>query len=395
MAYTFQVQDVVNRMGDWLGNYSTGQATTTAQIRAVDYAVNILKRQLGFPQDELKTTFNYSADTFFYTLPTDFQDPIGLFFDANVKNFAVRPNKWEYRPYQELFGRTGNYPALSNMWTVTSVNGSWQAMLLGNNTQPGGTLDTLSAVNSWKATDGATSLTTDSNNFPSSFNLNGPSLTYTAPSFASNSVSSITNSAVNYSILNMVANNTYFYVYMMTGDSHITNVQLALYTNSTNYYTYTATTDYLGAAFSASTWQKIQFTTPVLTGTPSSTNITKAKLTVNSASGFAGASIWFNTLYYIVPDKMDLYYYTQNKGTNASGTTITKYSALSDQISYDYDFLEPIALIGAGYLQPQLRADVAYMQMYKQNVTQLIQLYSRSHPKIRTRNDRTRTRIAR
>lgn len=395
---SFSVQEVLNRVGDWVSNYSTGNFTTDAKVRAVDHAVNYLKRMLGFPQDEKKTTFSYLSSTFFYSCPSDFQDPIGLFFDAPTKNIPQYGSKWEYRPYIELMSRTGNFPATPNMWSITTVNGSTQLMLLGNNTQPGGTLDPLSAVNAWKATAGASALAVDTNNFPTNFNLSGSSLKFTAAAYASNHAAGITNTSVNYSINNLISANGYVEFYTMLSSNALTSITLTLQTSTGNKYDFTATTDYIGAAFGTSTWQKIAFpgSSAVITGSPTSLNLTTATITYNLAPTYAGGTIWLNYLFYLFPDTMDLYYYSTNKGTDVNGATITKaYTNVTDTIAYDYDFIEPIALRAAFYLQPSLRADVSYMSAYKSEFTDFVKLYSRSHPKNRTRNDHTRTRLSR
>lgn len=394
---SFTVQDVLNRVGDWLSNYNVGTVTTDSKIRAVDHAVNYLKRMLGFPQDEVKTTFYYLSNNFFYALPTDFQDPIGLFYDSNFKNIPRYGPKWEYRPYQELMGRTGNYPATTNQWSITTVNGSNQVMLLGTNVNPGGTLDTLSAVNSWTATGGASALAQDVNNFPSNFGLTGSSLKFTAASHASHATSGIQNLTVNYSINNLISDDGHVEFYTMMSSNLVTSITLVLTTSTGNNFSFTETADYNGNAFETSTWQKISFagTDAVITGSPSSLNIKNVSITYNLASGYTGGTFWVNDLYYVFPDLMDLYYYSTKKGTDINGATIYQYTAVTDNIPYDFDFIEPIALRAAYYLNPSLRQDPAWAQMYSSEFTNFVKLYSRSHKKIRTRNDATRHRLSR
>lgn len=394
---TFLVSDVLNRAGDWVGNYSTGQTTTDTKVRAVDFAVNFLKRTLGLPQDEVKSTFSYVANNFFYDAPSDFADVIGLFYNSTNKNIPIYGQKWEYRPYQEIMGQTGRFPANPNMWSITTTNGATQLMLLGNNTQAGGILDPLSAVNAWKVKNGASNLAVDSNNFPSNFGLTGSSLKFTAASYATNHTASMYNQNIIYSIPNLVASDGTIQFYTMMSSNAVTSITLTLRTDSSDYYTFTATSDVDGNAFEASTFQRISFpgASAVITGSPSSLNLTYAQIDFNLASGYTGGTFWVNTLYDIFPDTMNLIYYSKNKGTDASGNTITQFTSTTDQLYYDYDFIEPLALIAAGYLMPSLRGDVNYRQMYKMEVMDMIRNYSRQHPRIRTRNDRTRTRLSR
>lgn len=388
------VNDAVLRIGDWSSNYSVGQANTDAKIRSVDHAVNYLKRLLGFPEDEVKTTFKYLANNFFYGTPDDFQDPIGLFYDSNYKNIPRYGPKWEYRPYVELMGATGIYQASTNKWSVTTVNGSTQLMLLGSNVNPGGTLDTLSSVNSWKTTGSVSGLAQDINNYPANFGLTGSSLKFVTG--ISGGTGGITNTHVNYSINNLVSADGHIEFYVMLSQTNISSVSVTLQTSTGNYYTLTQTTDYNGNPFVASQWMKLSFpaSTAVITGSPSSLLITSATLSFAFTSDPA-TTIWVNDLYYVFPDVMDLYYYSTNKGTDVNGTPISTYTALTDNIPYADDFIELIALRAAYYIAPSLRADVNFMQVYKTEFTDFVKTWSRSHPKIRTRNDRTRTRLSR
>lgn len=397
MSQVFTVADVVARMGDWVSNYSTGQVTTAIQIRAVDHSVNLLKRMLGFPQDEVKTTFWYTSSNFFYNTPSDFQDPIGLYFDQSTLNNPRFGARWEYRPYTELMVRTGNYPSTPNMYSVTTVNGTNQVMLLGSNTQAGATLDTLSAINNWTVANGASALAIDPNNYPVNFGITGQSLKFTGAAYGTNPISSITNPSVIYSIPNLVADNVFLNLYVMSSSANITSYTLKLTTDAGDYYTFTATTDYLGATFTTSTFQKITWkgSQAVITGVPNPLVIKTATVSANVNSSYTGGTFWVSTLSYVFPDLMDLYYYSTIKGTDVNGNPISKFSALTDGMSYDYDFIEPIALRAAFYAMPSLRADPAFMQLYKSEFTDFVRLYSRSHPKQRGRNDRTRTRLSR
>lgn len=388
---TFTVQDVLNRTGDWVSNYSTGQVTQAAKIRAVDYSVNHLKRLLGFPQDEVKSTFLYTSDNLYYPCPSDFQEVIGLFYDSQKANFPMFGRAWQYRPYQEILRMTGQYPGTANWFSHTTINGSHQIIMLGTN-QMGGQLIESFDSNVYTASGDANSATNDTN-----FKYQGSAsekftLTY------STGTATLTSPTVFWDFTSTVNNSGFFNLYVYFPSTNVTNVKFQFGSSPTNYYTQTVTQNANGQSWQLNTWNKLTFATSsaVPTGTPVLTNINFFKIIFTIPSNFGTvAGFHVDDLYTTIPDLMDLVYYSTNKGTNLAGSTISQFTAITDSMSYDYDFIEPLAMDAALYLQPSLRSDFNFMQLYKQNYMEFVRLYSRTHPKIRTQNDRTRTRLSR
>jgi hypothetical protein len=385
------VNDAILRMSDLLGNYSSGQVNTDMKVRAIDSAVNYLKNILSFPQDETKYSFLYSSDNFYYPMPSDFQEALGLFYNSPRSNFPQQGLRWDYRPYQELLVRTGTYPSVGNMWSHAPFNGLDQIMMLGTNQQPGQIIETFNNV-VWTASGDASGAATDANTFYQSNASEKFNLAY------STGTGTLTSPTVFWNFTQVVKSLGFFNVYVYFPSTNVTSVTFNFQSSAGNSYSMVATTQADGTPWTVNAWNKITFklSDATVAGTPNLQNINQLSLSFAIPSNFGSVQNFrVDDMFVTYPDLMDFIYMTNIKGKDVSGTPISVLTALTDTLNYTFDFIEPIALYGALYAQPQLRGDPAFMQLYKANFMEVVKAWSRRWPKKRNANNRPRTRLGR
>ena len=374
------VQDVINRISDHIGNYSTGQANTDHKIRAADYAVNYLKKRVAFPLDEKKTTFDYSQDTIFYDMPVDFMESLGLFYDDVNLNFPE--TNWEYRPYLELKRRTGAV-SNKNYWSHTTENGTHQLALVGRNLNQGTSIESFDSA-LWGISGDTTSIAFDTN-----VKIEG-SASQKINITASSNTATIVKTGLNIDVRAIHENNGFFKVYSYIKSLDILRYRIEYGTDSSNYYTISTTTQSDGTAFALNEWNLLSFASvnKVMTGSPNDAQITYIKLHIDLDVGFGTVNDFrFDWLYTVIPDKMDFLYRTKYKATNQAGTTYkTKLTDIGDILLLDEEWIEPIALKGALYIQPALKGDINFFQLYKMECEDVIKQFARTWPRIRENN---------
>lgn len=380
------VSDVLLRVGDHVGNYSTGQADVAQKIRAVDSAVNYLKRKIGFPGDERKYSLLFGSDVMYYDLPVDFQESITLNYQNSSYN--VPANYWDYRPYQEILARTGMFG--HNTWGhITAHAGRHQLLLSGQNINQGTTIETFD-MNVWTPSGDASAATLDTvvkvqGSASQRFTITHATgtATLTSPTLALDLRDFVEQRG---------AFRCYFFLPTVTD---LTNLKIRYQSSTGNYYEATATNQADGTNFEANEFNLVSFSTvgAVATGTPDLSSINEIQLIWTTGAGFGTqASCRVDWLYTIIPDELDLIYYSKYKGTDASGATqkVTLTSE-SDIITLDEDFIEPISLKAALYLAPQLLRDATFQQLYQAEFTDVIRTWARSWPRKRIENNYLRT----
>lgn len=361
------------------------------KIRAIDSAINYLKNALSFPLDEKKYQFLYSSDNFYYSAPSDFQEALGMFYDDSTKNFPQQGLRWEYRPYQELLVRTGQYPGVSNQWSHTTINGSDQIMMLGTNQFPGQMLETFDSV-LWPASGDASAAATDSNTYYQGTASEKFTLTY------STGTGTLTSPTVFWNFTQLVRLLGFINIWVYFPSTNVTSLSFLFQSSAGNSYSMTATTAADGTPWTINAWNKVTFKVgnATIAGTPNLLNINKFVLSFTIPSNFGTvAGFRIDELYTVYPDLMDLIYTSNLKGTDANGNPISTLSALTDNVGYSADFIEPIALYAALYALPQLRADINFMQIYRSQLMDMMKLWGRRWPRKRIENNRARSRLGR
>lgn len=386
------VNDVILRAQDHLANYSTGQVNTDMKIRGVDAAINYLKNVISFPFDTKKYRFYYSADNFYYNCPSDFQEAQGLYYDDATKNFPQQGMKWDYRPDEEILVKTGQFPTVGNYWSHTTVNGTHQILMLGQNQQNGQVLETFNTV-LWTPSGDANTATTDTTTYYLGTASEKFNITY------STGVATLTSPTVYWNFTSLVQYQGNINLYLYMPSTSVTSVTFNFQSSSGNSYSMTATAQADGTAWQLNQWNKLTFpiSSATITGTPVLTNINQLSISINVPNTFGSvAGFRVDNLYTVYPDYMDLIYMSNTKATDGiTGASKSIITATTDILPYDNDWIEPIALYTALYAMPQLNSDLNFMSMYRANFTDILKVWSRRSPRRRTENNRPRTRMGR
>lgn len=376
-------QDVITRIEDWASSYSVGQSTQDQKVRAVDFATNVLFQKLGYNQDVY--TFKYFQDTIFYDLPSTFKEYIALsYHDVNDN---VTMGQWSYRPYQEIAritnGGYGNFAGITSAHT-----GSKQIAMIGTNLCQGATLDSFDDT-LWTASGDASGIAFDYN-----IKVQGSaSQKFTITQSTNTATISRT---VQWDFTSLHEKGGALKVYTFLPSTTLTNIKVKYGTDASNYYTITVTDNADGSDWTINDWNLLGFMTDdkVITGSPDETDITFIQIIYTLGVGFGTVpNVRLDWLYTSFPDEMDLLHYTNIKGTDADGDDISKITATTDNINLEDDFIEPLALKATLYVFPQLRGDVNFMEIYKQDYTDMLKTWGRSRPRIRNQNDYSSARL--
>lgn len=356
------IESLLELVGDYTAA-ETGNVNQPAQIRAIDKAVSYLQRKAGLPNQEKIHSFYYNDDQFFNDAPVDFMEELDIMYNNPDLNTADR--EWEFQEYSTLLKRTGNAPT-TNKWSFTTINGTNQIVLIGNNENKGSVIDTLDTVGDWVASGDASGLTRDAlqkkvGDASLSFDI-----TY------STGLATLTRTGMSLSVQSLFENHGYFKLWTWLSNLNLDGVVIRLFVDNSNYWTMTATEYDDGSALAANAWHKIGWALDdaVQTGSPAITStVTKIQIQFLVQADF-GSAVDFRVdhLFTTIPDYMDLVYRSNYKGKNASGTSLVNFTAITDTIGIcdlfpDIDDI--IARRAALNLWPQLRADKEFYVSYQ------------------------------
>lgn len=381
MAVT--VQEVMNLVGDYT-SASTGNVDTEQQIRQINQAIAYLQRKGGLPSDEKIQSFYFTDDQFFYSCATDFMEEIKLLY--NNPDYNTKDKEWEFRDYQNLMGQTGEAPNRL-LWSITTVNGLKQVMLLGSNINSGTLIEEFDQVGDWVASGDASGLTRDA----LQKKVGDASLSFDITS--SSGLATLTDATVSLDVKSLFENHGYFKLWVWMSSIAVDGWILKLYVDNSNYWTITETDFDDAAAFSTglNAWKKIGFPmdNAVKTGTPTiDQTITKMVIQVDLGAGLTSAvDFRVDHLFTAIPDYMDLIYRSSYKGKNATGTSLTTLTDVTDTImvgDFFADFDDLIARRAALNLWPALRGDKEFYAMYKEEFKEFLRDAYMRFPRRRT-----------
>ena len=367
---------------------STGQNNQPAQLRALTQAVAYFQRKLALPSDEKIHSFYFSDDQFFYAVPTGFEEELDILYNDSTLNIAER--EWIFTEYSDLLKRSGVSPG-NNKWSFTTINGSRQIVLIGENVNHGEVIDDLDTVGTWVASGDASGLAVDAlikkaGNASLSFDITN-----------STGLATLTRTGMTLDVESLFNNHGYFKFWTyMTAVTNVDSFILKLYVDNSNYWTITETDFDDAGAFSTglNAWKKVGFPLDnvVKTGSPLITqDVTKISITVDLGAGFTSAADFrVDHLFTSNPDLLDLVYRSSYKGANANGTSLTAFTAVTDTIAicdYSEQFLDLIARRAAMQLWPSLRADQGWYQLYQSDMKEMMRDWGMRYP--RRRNPKT------
>lgn len=371
--------DVRELTRDYIGNYSTGSAKTDQVDRAINRAIERIKRDVGIPADEDIHTFYYTQDKLFYNLPSTFRE--GLYVAYNNKNANTNANQWDYFDYPTVLQGAGGQR--HNRWSFTGINGKKQLVMVGYNGQTGRTLLTCDSTTDVAASDDASGLALDTIT-----KVEGSaSLSFDITDSAGEAT--ITFSNLNIDLDDLFDKHGFLKLWVYMTDNDIDDVTITLQSSAGNYYTIVATENDDGVAFVQDEWQKIAWHTDdkVAVGTPDMTSITTIEFTFDLGTTFTSAvDFRIDNLFSAYAEKMDLVYYSNAKGTDGAGAAKSELNAEDDILYYSGDYDEYTTLISqraAIYLWPQLRGDKEAFLLLKNEHRDEIKSFAKSYPRKR------------
>ncbi len=138
------VQDIINRANDLIANYTTGSIDLGNRMRAVNSAIEYIKRKMTFPSDEVMKQISFTEDNFYYNLDVDFNEGLFVFYDNPALNFPE--NAWNYAPYGDILRMSGRQFRSANYFSWLPINGKMQLLLFGRNLNQGSTLNTFDSI---------------------------------------------------------------------------------------------------------------------------------------------------------------------------------------------------------------------------------------------------------
>lgn len=284
---------------------------TTVGFRAINSTLRIWNEMHDWPWTIKQVNINYNPGIDTYALDSiinDFKYPLTLkFYKPNNKVaefWMVSPLRfdsaylWARRFAIQVVGTVQTIRIKSPDGNVASLNTATSYNQNGLWVGDGATITNV-ATDNYEGFDWPSSV---------SFNFNGTSGTLT----------NSTSTAVDFS---MFQNRSNIYFDIFPGSvTNMTSMTLKWGTDSSNYYTATVTTDYIGAAFSAQ-WMriKIPWSSPTTVGTPTITNIKYVQLTV-TCSGSTNLGL-FRVQNFFVSENvpLTLTYYSTNMVTTTAG----------------------------------------------------------------------------
>lgn len=393
MAVTITLQDLINQTSDLVGNYTTSTIDQGNTVRAINRAIEIVQRRLGLPSDKRIQNFYFYEDTPFYNLNVDFNEDIEVYYNTqsgtNQADSNTPNNRWFRVEDTEILRSTGQYRSMKR-YSFTTMNGLNQLLMSGFNIRSGALIQAFDVDSGFTYSTSITAHTIDNNIYKQGTG----SLMFSMST--AEGTSTITNTGVNFDIRSLLNNNggyRYWFYFPTSGNGYLSSVNIQLTSSTGNYYQISTTTDYLGNAWASNGWSKLAFNLNNATtvGTPDASAITSIVFNFVHSGSFVTSSGWrIDDLYTVNPDYMDLVYYSNYKGTDVTGVTKkTLLDTVTDQLafaSFAPDLIMPICIKAAEILMPQLRGDLNFTQLYKQNYTETLLIMGKTWPRKRNSN---------
>lgn len=394
------LEDVKNEVNDLCQNYDVTNIDKGNVTRQINRAIEYVNRRLGLPSSTQKFNFYFYEDTRYYDCPEGFDEFIQLYYNnenPQIANKNSSQNRWFAVKDSELNNNSAGYQ-MTNKVAYTSVNGKNQLLLLGNNSRGS------NIINSFDTTDGLTyssdisSPVIDTNIF-----IEGSgSLKFNTNDTLSNSVITYTG-AWDIRDLFSVGGAYRQYVYFPTSSpEQFSSVELRFVSSTGNYYSIQTTKNVNGDVWAETEWNLLgwKLADATTVGTPDSTSITEIQIIFNHSALYIGVSeIRIDDLYQVNPDYLICEYYSAFKGTDTSGATPK--IMLNDDTDICYfgsfapDLIEPIALRATIKLFPQLRGDMDYYSLYKNEMNDALRTWGRVYPHKRNAGSMSSTEILR
>lgn len=380
-------QDLINQTNDYISNYVTSQIDLGNRTRAINRATEFFQRRMGLPSDQRVYSFYFVQPTNYYTMPVDFNEPIDLIYHDYNNNFPG--NEFFFQKYPQVLRLGGINPA-TKYFSYVPYNGSQQLLILGNNLDSGSVLDSFdnAITEGWVGSGDANTLAEDNNIFTQgsgslSFNITPSSGTATL-TFATFPQTTFTD---------WFQQQAWVMLDIWFTTTNFTSVQLKLQSSTGNYYNISVTNNADGTAWTANQWNTVAFklSNAAIVGSPKNSAINYVQINfVEGLTFTAQTSMRVDNMTLVIPDYVDLIYYSNYKCTNGNTGALQKDFINTNDVAlfgnYAPDLIGPIAKRAALELMPQLRQDKDWYQEYKQEVAEAIKIWGKTYPRQRIVN---------
>lgn len=387
---TITASDVLLQINDLLSNYTDGSIDDSARLRALNRGVEYVQRKLTLPSDKRIQSLLYSQDQNYYTMNSDFNEPLLVTY-ANT-NYNNGRHQWRFRPDVELIPILGQW-GRGRYFAPTTVNQLKQMILAGANITQGSILITFDSITNGGilGENDATSLYIDTNVYKQGSGSLGFSINPTL-GFGKGSIYVPTN----WNVFQSFNQFGYYKAWAYLPTTALSSINLVLATDATNYYVFTATVTDSGTPLVANAWNLVSWTwsnNPTVVGSPNTNDITFARFDLVEGTGFGSSTVSgfrIDDFYSTYPDELNLVYLSSYKATDTTGATLKVMVDTDTDImlfgNYVPDLIGPIALRAAYILMPQARGDKDFMAMYKQDCEDVLKLWGQTYPRQRTVN---------
>lgn len=385
------VQDILNRLNDLVANYTTGSVDLGNRMRAINSAIEYIKRRMTLPSDEVIQKISFTQDNMYYNLNSDFNEGLFVFYDDPTLNFPG--NNWNYAPYGDILRMSGRQFSNQNYFSWTPINGKMQLMLFGRNLNQGQTLNTFDSISN-----PATIVSNDAENPRIDNNIykeGSGSLAFDIDPSLTGSGMATVKFTTNFDFTKVLQNSGLFKLWVWLASTNISEIILTLYTDASDYYILTASAFDDASAFSTGldTWKKVQFsfTGSSVVGSPAISNITSMQIDFVLGAGFTITDGFrIDDLYTVFPDLMDLVYLTSYKGTDTTGATskifLTDPADIPAFGNFVPDMIDVVAYRAAIILVPQILSNAEFRQMYIAESEEVMKVVGKSWPRKRVIN---------
>lgn len=387
------LQDILNRTNDLLQNYTTSSIDLGNRIRAINSAMEYVKRRMTLPSDEVIQNVNFTQDNLFYDLENDFNEGLQLIYSDYSLNFPG--NNWTYAPYADILRMSGRQFTNQNYFSWTPINGKMQLVMFGRNLNQGQTLATFDSI-----TNGGFVAENDAQNLQVDTNIvyeGSGSLRFDInPALGGTGMASIY-WPTNFDFTQTLQSSGSFKLAVWLPSGQFTEINLVLITDTLDYYVVSATAFADGTAFTSALnqWKLVEFDMvgAIANGSPAINDITamRVDLVLNGSFGSGVVQNFrIDDLYSVFPDPMDFIYLTSFKGTDTTGVTskifLTDASDIPAFGNFVPDLLDVIAYRAAVILVPQILSNAEFRSMYKSEQEDIMNIYGKSWPRKRVLN---------
>jgi len=411
---TITLGEIKSNVQDLTDNFDVTTIDKGNYTRQINRAIEYIQARLGLPSDKDTFDFFYYQDTMYYDCPEAFNELIQLYYNSTYSDISVDYNtparRWNIVKDTELLRSTGNFNAgisgagyqwngpSQNRVALTTINGKNQLLVQGFNANGISILNNFDNVSPLTFSADISGAVADSNvkkqgSASTKFSINA-GLTASTISFTNN-----------WNIQDLITRNGALRMYVdfptLASITDITSVEVRLISTTSNYYSMTETNQVDGSAWAVNSWSWLNFALSAATtvGTPDAQSITQVEVIFNHANTVSVANLRVDYLYVVVPDYLTCSYYSFYKGTDTTGAT-KKVTLTDDTDICSFGAIAPgligvIAMNAAIRLFPQLRGDLNFVNLYRAEEKETLQLYGRTWGRHRSTGGAGQTEILR